>query len=165
MLFFAIPNLNNEEPYENSKMHEIRTMVVEQLNDLTMLCTIAEYLNGFQQQGIDAADTRKYRSKITAIEDNQQKRFARIDEFINENIIAIKKQQTTSKVILNAGKEVRKLEAGIRTLKLFITDVVNMLEPNSTLQNRTHERLYYFNKRSASLEVEMKALQEKLSLL
>lgn len=165
MLFFSMPKLTDEKLYDDNQMQSLRNMLVEQLNDLSLLCTIVENLDGFIGHGIDLADAQKYKAQIKALENNQQKRFAKIDEYIIENIIAIQKEKTADKTIINSGKEVRKLEAGLRTLKLFTMDIISMLEPNSKIMDRSNERLYYFKKRSVALEGEIKELQEKLASL
>ena len=63
------------------------------------------------------------------------------------------------------GKEVRKLEAGLRTLRLFVGDVIDMLSPNSSIMNRVDDRIAYFEKRSTTLLAEMHDLMEKMLLL
>ena len=63
------------------------------------------------------------------------------------------------------GKEVRKAESGLRTLKLFVCDVIKMLSPSNVESSRVNDRLNYFNKRSMSLEAEIKSLQLQLNQL
>ncbi|MEG0261234.1 MAG: chemotaxis protein, partial [Lysinibacillus sp.] len=83
---------------------------------------------------------------------------------INENIRDIKREKTRDSNVLEYGKEVRKLESGLRTLILFTGDVVNMLRKNSTVINRVDDRIYYFDKRSAILEQEIYSLQQKMAI-
>ena len=89
----------------------------------------------------------------------QKKRYSLIDQKINENNQEIRKKKTDDRIVIVQGKEVRKLEGGIRTLLLFANDIVEMLKPNSKVINRVDDRLSYFNKRSSSLEGEIRNLQ------
>lgn len=162
MLFNAIPDMDASS-YQNEKMRSLQTVLCEQLEDITTLGTLAQYLSGFQEIGLDVRDSRTYLNKIETITLQQTKRFKSIDALINENILAVKKQKTTDQTILLYGKEIRKIESGIRTLKLFINDIINMLSPNSVENNRVNNRLDYFNNRAMSLEVEIKTLQLQLN--
>lgn len=162
MLFNAIPDMDASS-YQNEKMRSLQTVLCEQLEDITTLGTLAQYLSGFQEIGLDVRDSRTYLNKIETITLQQTKRFKSIDALINENILAVKKQKTTDQTILFYGKEIRKIESGIRTLKLFINDIINMLSPNSVENNRVNNRLDYFNNRAMSLEVEIKTLQLQLN--
>ena len=99
------------------------------------------------------------------MQERQQSRFERLDEMIFENRREVRKGKTKDESIAACGKEVRKLEAGLRTLRLFTCDVVEMLAPDSMMPNRTDDRIGYFEKRSAALEVEMKTLKERLPFL
>lgn len=162
MLFHAIPEMN-ESSHQNVKLLHLQTVLREQLEDITTLGTLAEYLGSFQQIGLDVRDSQTYLNKVEAITLQQKNRFKNIDALINENILAVKKKKTTDQTVLLYGKEVRKMESGLRTLKLFICDVVKMLSPSSIESNRVKDRLSYFNKRAMSLEVEIKTLQLQLN--
>ena len=77
----------------------------------------------------------------------------------------MKKGKTTDKTAFVYGKEIRKIESGIRTLKLFVCDVINMKDSNQQLLDRSEERLRYFDKRAIALEVEMNTLSTRLSVI
>ena len=55
----------------------------------------------------------------------------------------------------------RALESGLRTLRLFLTEVVDTLTNKSGEHTRVADRLGYFEKRSMELEAEMLLLQEE----
>ena len=84
---------------------------------------------------------------------------------IYHNRKEIKKAKTTDQTVATYGKEVRKLEAGLRTSRLFVGDVIEMLAPNSHVMNRVDDRMAYFEKRSTTLIAEMNQLMEKMFLL
>jgi hypothetical protein len=166
MLLFAVPNVTKEtSSYNEEHIRTLREILADQQEDLTELSTIIGYLNGFKDVGIDQAEKGKYAEKIERMEEKQKIRFDKMDEMINENRKEIRKEKTHDQTIVIYGKEVRKLEAGLRTLRLFTCDVVKMLAPDSKIMNRADDRIGYFEKRSASLEVEMKSMFEKLSVL
>ena len=166
MLLSAVPNPSTETAsYNGEQIRELHKILAQQQEDLTELSTIIGYLKGFKDAGIDQADSRKYTQKIEHVEERQQSRFDRLDEMIFENRREVRKGKTKDETVAIYGKEVRKLEAGLRTLRLFTCDVVEMLAPDSTVANRTDDRIDYFEKRSASLEVEMKTLTERLPSL
>lgn len=166
MLLFAVPTVTKETAsYNEEHIQTLRGILAEQQEDLTELSTIVGYLKGFKEAGIDRAEKGKYAGKLERMEGKQKIRFDKMDEMIYENRREIKKEKTHDQTVLTWGKEVRKLEAGLRTLRLFTWDVVKMLAPDSTIMNRADDRIGYFEKRSASLEVEMKTMIEKLSTL
>lgn len=166
MLLSAVPNVTKETlSYKEEHIRTLKGILADQLEDLTELSTIIGYLKGFKDVGIDRAEKGKYSGKIEQIEEKQKIRFDKMDEMINENRREIKKEKTHDGTILLYGKEVRKLEAGLRTLRLFTCDVIKMLAPDSTIMNRADDRIGYFEKRSAALEVEMKMMMERLSAL
>lgn len=162
MLLNALPDANVTHG-QNDKLLELHSMLRAQLDDMTLLSSLAEYLQGFQQIGLDVRDGQTYTKKIEKVSDEQEKRFKRIDELINENILALKKEKTNDQSTFLFGKEVRKTESGLRTLKFFIEDVVTMLAPNSLQSNRVKDRLEYFDKRSKALEADIKSLQLEIN--
>lgn len=166
MLLFAVHDSSTETTtLKMGHIRNLRVILAQQLEDLTELSTIIGYLKGFKDAGIDQAERGKYTGKIARMEERQQSRFDRLDEMIFQNRRELKKEKTKDETIATYGKEVRKLEAGLRTLRLFTCDVVEMLAPDSTMPDRTDDRISYFEKRSAALEVEMKTLMERLSFL
>ncbi|MGN7478698.1 chemotaxis protein [Solibacillus silvestris] len=161
MFMYAVPQFSSHHSEES--IQKLQQMLLEQRENLTTLCTIVEYLKGFGQTGLDSKDVIKYNQKIQIMTDKQTSRYNKIDELINTNIIQMKKGKTTDNTALINGKEVRKIESGIRTLKLFASDAINMLDPQKNIENRSSERIRYFDKRSATLEAEIIALTKQLS--
>ena len=159
------PDKTSNKQYDNNNIEVFRRMLTEQQVDLKRLCTVVEDLENFKTGEIDIQEVKKYEHQIEKVAQNQIERFSEIDDLITENVYALKKNKTTDHTILTYGKELRKLEAGLRTLRLFANDILQMLCPKSTLLNRVNERVYYFTKRSASLQVEMKELQHRISFL
>ena len=165
MLLFAVPNPSTETTtYKRGQIRNLSGILARQQEDLTELSTIIGYLKGFKEAGIDQDERGKYSGKIARMEERQQSRFDQLDEMIFQNRRELKKEKTKDETIAIYGKEIRKLEAGLRTLRLFTGDVVEMLAPASTMPDRTDDRIGYFEKRSAALEAEMKMLMEKLSI-
>lgn len=162
MFFFTVQHVTKDPRYAEEGLHTLRETVRAQLEDVTLLCTIVGYLKGYLDIGIDREDARKYTDKIQLLTDRQQHRFLEIDALINQNIKDIKKEKTNDESIFRLGREVRKQEAGLRTLKLFTCDIIEMLRVESTVMNRAEERLRYFDGRSASLEAEMQLLLNKI---
>ncbi|MEK4427262.1 chemotaxis protein [Solibacillus sp. FSL K6-1523] len=161
MLLFAIPQLSsnqNESPMQ--KMSKYSRM---QQEDLTALCTIVEYLKGHLQVGLDHQDVKKYIGEISIINTHQTKRYEEIDALINENIFQMKKGKTQDNTVLLYGKEVRKVESGLRTLKLFVCDAIEMLGEGKIEGNRSEDRIRYFETRSLSLGKEISILSDQLS--
>ncbi|MEK5078361.1 chemotaxis protein [Solibacillus sp. FSL W7-1436] len=162
MFMFAVHQFSSEHN-EDSSIQKLQQMLLEQRENLTTLCTIVEYLKSYIQTGLDHKDVVKYKQKIQMMTDKQEKRYNQIDELINTNILELKKGKTADNTALIYGKEVRKIESGVRTLKLFASDAVNMLDLNKHLENRSSERIRYFDKRSMSLEAEIISLTKQLS--
>ncbi|MFS0878182.1 chemotaxis protein [Solibacillus isronensis] len=162
MFMFAVHQFSSEHN-EDSSIQKLQQMLLEQRENLTTLCTIVEYLKSYVQTGLDHKDVVKYKQKIQMMTDKQEKRYHQIDELINTNILELKKGKTADNTALIYGKEVRKIESGVRTLKLFASDAVNMLDLNKHLENRSSERIRYFDKRSTSLEAEIISLTKQLS--
>lgn len=153
----------NYSTHANSHpVSKLKQVLIEQQEELVKLCTIVEYLRGFLRVGIDGQDLANYREKLTQFQMLQQERFHRIDGLINENIFQMKKEINTDQTVLLYGKEVRKLEAGLRTLQLFTIDIVEMLKENSELVDRSEERIRYFDTRSAAIDVETRILLQKM---
>lgn len=166
MLLMAVPNVTKEpHAYNEEHIRALKEILADQLEDLTELSTIIGYLKGFKEVGIDRSEQEKYDGKMERIEEKQQIRFDKMDEMIFGNRREIKKEKTHDGTILLYGKEVRKLEAGLRTLRLFTDDVIKMLAPASDIMNRVDDRIGYFEKRSAGLEAEMKMMMERLAAL
>lgn len=161
----AMGALNYSVDPEHHPISQLKQIMLEQQEELVKFCTLVEYLRGFLYGGIDASDLAKYEGKLSQFKELQQQRFQRIDALINKNILQIKKNQTDDKTILVFGKEVRKLEAGLRTLMLFTADVVDMLKQGSTLTNRSEERMSYFDIRSAAIDVEIRLLLQKMAFI
>ncbi|ATP42013.1 chemotaxis protein [Solibacillus sp. R5-41] len=163
MLLFSIPQFSsnqNEDPI--LKMRQYSRM---QQEDLTTLCKIVEYLKGNLQVGLDHQDVKKYVREILMINNHQTKRYEGIDALINENIFQMKKGKTKDNSVLLYGKEVRKLESGLRTLRLFVCDAIEMLSDGKVGENRSEDRILYFETRSPSLESEISILSNQLSKL
>ena len=78
---------------------------------------------------------------------------------MNERYLVLKKEIASNDRFIELCKEVRKTEAGIRTVKLFLYDVINMYNPELHLVNRINDRIQYFYKRSKELEKEIALLQ------
>lgn len=161
MFLFAVPQFSSSS--NDDSIEKLQRILLEQRENLTTLCTIVEYLKGYIQTGLDDKDVIKYNQKIQMMTDKQTVRYNNIDALINENILQIKKGKTTDNTALTYGKEVRKTESAFRTLKLFANDAINMLDTNTQLENRSLERIRYFDKRSASLEAEIIELTKQLS--
>ena len=165
MLFFATPRYSSIHERTYRPLDQLREMVIAQQEDIKLLCTIVGDLRGYVNTTLDNEDTTKYRAKIDALTERQNARFEQIVGHIYNVYNELKKELTTDKTVLIYGKEVRKLEAGLRTLKLFTSDVVDMLKPSSTSINRSEERIRYVETRSAALEIEMRTLDKKISSL
>lgn len=164
MFFYAVPNVDASSN-QNEKMMTFQTMLREQLENLTILMTLAEYLGGIRETGLDVRDQQTFLNKVEKITLQQANRYKIIDALINENILAMKKQKTTDQTVFLHGKEVRKMESALRTIKLFTCDVIAMLSPNSIESSRVEDRLSYIHNRAKSIEAEIKILQLRLNLL
>ena len=150
--------------YSEPNLRELRDIVAAQLEDVNLLCTIVEYSKGYQQVCLEKTDARKYTDIIQIMTDRQHNRFQVIDELINKNMKDIKKKITEDESVFRFGREVRKLEAGLRTIKLFTSDIIEMLKVDSTKINRVTERIRYFEGRSASLKDEMQLMLNKITI-
>ena len=166
MLFATVSTLASEElTYNKEHIRALRGALNEQQVDLEELRTIIENIDSRKIDSLTQQDVEKYTAQLSKIENYQQLRFNKIDEMIYQNRKEIKKAKTTDSTVATYGKEVRKLEAGLRTLRLFAGDIIDMLAPNSTVINRVDDRVVYFQKRSKTLMNEMFELMEKMLLL
>lgn len=147
----------------NQPISKLKRILIEQQDEMVALCTLVEYLRGFLQIGMDERDLKKYEEKLVQLLDRQNQRFQRIDALINNNILQMKKGITNDQSVLNFGKEIRKLEAGIRTLLLFTEDIFNMSRQPDTLFDRRKDRIGYFDTRSVALDLEIRLLLQKLA--
>ena len=166
MLLATVSTLSSEElTYNKEHIRALRGALNEQQVDLEELRTIIENIDSRKIDSLTQQDVEKYTAQLSKIENYQQLRFNKIDEMIYQNRKEIKKAKTTDSTVATYGKEVRKLEAGLRTLRLFAGDIIDMLAPNSTVINRVDDRVVYFQKRSKTLMNEMFELMEKMLLL
>ena len=156
---------SEELTYNKEHIRALRGALNEQQVDLEELRTIIENIDSRKIDSLTQQDVEKYTAQLSKIENYQQLRFNKIDEMIYQNRKEIKKAKTTDSTVATYGKEVRKLEAGLRTLRLFAGDIIDMLAPNSTVINRVDDRVVYFQKRSKTLMNEMFELMEKMLLL
>ena len=166
MLLATVSTLSSEElTYNKEHIRALRGVLNEQQVDLEELRTIIGNIDSGKDAILTQQDVEKYTAQLLKIENYQQLRFNKIDEMIYQNRKEIKKAKTTDQTVATYGKEVRKLEAGLRTLRLFAGDVIKMLAPNSVVINRVDDRIAYFRKRSKTLMDEMHELMEKMLLL
>ena len=166
MLVATVSTLSSEEStYNEEHIRALRGSLSEQQEDLVQLRTIIDNIRSCKDVSLNNHDVEKYTAQLLQVEDYQHQRFNKIDEMIYHNRKEIKKGKTTNHTVATYGKEVRKLEAGLRTLRLFVGDVIEMLSPNSSIINRVDDRIAYFEKRSTTLMAEMHELMEKMFLL
>ena len=166
MLLATVSTLPSEElAYNKEHIRALRGILSEQQEDLAQLRTIIDHIRKCKDVSLDQHDVEKYTAQLVQIEDYQYQRFNKIDEMIYHNRKEIKKAKTTDQTVATYGKEVRKLEAGLRTSRLFVGDVIEMLAPNSQAINRVDDRIAYFEKRSTTLMAEMNQLMEQMFLL
>ena len=166
MLLATVSTLSSEDStYNKEHIRALRGSLSEQQEDLEQLRTIIDNIRSCKDVSLNNHDVEKYTAQLVQIEDYQHQRFNTIDEMIYHNRKEIKKEKTTDHTVATYGKEVRKLEAGLRTLRLFVGDVIEMLSPNSAVINRVDDRIAYFDKRSTTLMAEMHELMEKMFLL
>ncbi|MFJ7738528.1 chemotaxis protein [Lysinibacillus sp. NPDC097287] len=160
-----ISNSSVQENEQESKLRVLQEVLVGQRDDLSLLCSIIEYLKSHKSVGLDNQDTKKFTEKIQVLKLRQRNRYELIDKEINENLFEIKTGKVDSRLFAGYGKEIRKLESGLRTLILFTCDVIEMMTLGSTVEDRVNDRIYYFDKRSISLENEMLAMQGKVTTI
>lgn len=153
----------NSQSQFNEMLNELRAILTNQLHDLRLLNDIAGVIIRDQHLSISVESLKEYEDQLLLITEQQHQRFGVIDHIINDHILAVKKGIASKEQIVVIGKEARKTEAGIRTVKLFLSDVINMLYPNSQLVNRIDDRIQYFYKRSKELEKEIAILQARIN--
>jgi hypothetical protein len=157
----AAPDYENTETYNFSEPFKLLSQIlVKQKEAIHELNYIANELSVSTEQ---QQDTKSSHQKVAAITALQKERFEQIDAIINENIFAIKKGKTAKDTTLVFGKEVRKIEAGIRTIKLFLCDVLDIVDTGNHA-DRLKDRLDYYHKRASHLEGELYMLQTKATL-
>ncbi len=144
-------------------LNQLREILPNQLHDLRLLNDIANVIIKEQHPSISVQTLRELNDQISLVTEKQQQRFKAIDNLMNEHFFAAKKGIVSSERIVVLSKEVRKTEAGIRTVKLFLCDVMNMLNSELHLVNRFNDRIQYFFKRSKELEKEIAVLHEKIN--
>lgn len=143
----------------------IRQAQKEQLEDLRVLCTYAQYCISVQTVGIDQDEGAAFKENLSRITTRQEQRYKNIDATITQNFKAVRKDETADDVFVVYGKKIRQLESGLRTLRLFLTDVVEILAVKSGEFTRVADRLQYFENRSMEVETEMLLLQEETAKL
>jgi hypothetical protein len=146
----------------NESLYQLRELLSNQLHDIRLFKDIADVIIKEQHLLKSAASLPTYEEQIRHVTMQQQERFMAIDRLLNEHV-AVKKGKGSDEQTIVLGKEVRKIEAGIRTIKLFLVDVLNMLNPELNVINRIDDRIQYFNKRSMELENDIALLSAKLS--
>ena len=147
----------------NESIDQLRELLTNQLHDLRQLNEIADAITKEQYFSIRVESLKAYADQVSHFTMQQQERFGAIDRLMNEHVLAVKRGRASNEQILVLGKEVRKTEVGIRTVKLFLSDVINMLNPELNLVNRIDDRIQYYNKRSTEIENEIAILQAKLN--
>lgn len=157
-------NLPVQAKEQEDKKRIVHEVLSRQRDDLSLLCSVVEYLKSQKSVRLDDEDTKKYTEKMDTLKLRQANRYEVIDQIINENLKDIKKGHTGLQVVVAFAKEVRKSESGLRTLMLFTNDVIEMLKLNATIEDRVDDRIYYFDKRSSALETEMSVLQQKIAI-
>ena len=159
--------IQNDANYSNLQFNEmlnqLREILPNQLQDLRLLNDIADVVIKEQHLSISVQSLKEYEDQIHYVSEKQQYRFEAIDHIINEYILAVKKGIALVEQTVIFSKEARKIEAGIRTVNLFLGDVINMLNPELLLVNRIDNRIEYFYKRSKELESEIAILQVKIN--
>ena len=159
--------IQNDANYSNLQFNEmlnqLREILPNQLQDLRLLNDIADVVIKEQHLSISVQSLKEYEDQIHYVSEKQQYRFEAIDHIINEYILAVKKGIALVEQTVIFSKEARKIEVGIRTVNLFLGDVINMLNPELLLVNRIDDRIEYFYKRSKELESEIAILQAKIN--
>lgn len=143
------------------KNHVFQNTLIGQQNDLSLLCSIVEYLKSQKCVRLDNEDVKQLTEKMHTLKLRQTNRYEVMDQVINESLKEIKNGHSDRHTVIAYGKEIRKVEGGLRTLMLFTNDVIKMLTLGSTVEDRVDDRIYYFDRRSSTLEAEMITLQQK----
>lgn len=151
--------------HDTENIRLIRQALTAQQEDLQLLCTYAEYCIGVQHVGIDDDEVVAFKENVAKIEARQQKRYDEIDTLLHDTFRDLRKEKTTDDRIYRCAKDARQTEAGLRTLRLFLTDIIDMLSNRTLKRNRAVDRLGYFEKRSADVEAQIMLVQEKATML
>lgn len=151
--------------HHSENLRILRQVQMQQLEDLQMLCTYAEYCIGVQTVGIDEDEATAFNENIRKVSVRQEQRYKELDLLITDSFRELRQQKTMDNTFHASSREVRKLESGLRTIRLFLADVVEMLSQKTMKENRATDRLGYFEKRSMELEAQMLLLQEKTTQL
>lgn len=154
-------DLNTSNSQFQEQLNQLRELLTKQLHDLHGLVDIADGIQNKQPLSKDAKSLKAYDEQIRHVKNQQQERFEVIDLLISKHVLAVKNGKASDENILVLGKEVRKTEAGIRTVKLFLCDVVNMLNPQLSLADRIDDRILYVFNRSTELKNEIALLQAR----
>ena len=148
----ALQNDKNFLNLQFNEMHnQLREILPNQLHDLRQLNDIADVVLKEQHLSISVQSLKEYENQLRYVSEKQQQRFEAIDGIIDEYILASKKEKALNEQIVVLGKEARKTEAGIRTVKLFLYDVIKKLNPELYIVNRIDDRIQYFYKRLKEL--------------
>lgn len=159
----AEPNYSDASDSQlDESLIQLRELLLNQLHDLRRITDIADAITKEQKLSERVDSLKAYDEQISRVSKQQQERFGAIDRHLNEHVLAVKKEKGSNEQAIVLGKEVRKTEAGIRTVKSFLCDVMDMLNPDLNLINRIDDRIQYFNKRSTELENEIAILLAKL---
>ncbi len=157
------PNVSDASNSQfDESLNQLREILLNQLHDLQRLTDIADAVTKEQQLSEPMKSLKAYDEQISLVSKQQQERFGKIDRLMNEHVLAVRKGRASNEDIVALGKEVRKMEAGIRTVKLFLCDVINMLNPDRHLVNRIDDRIQYCYKRSSELKNEIEILKAKI---
>jgi chromosome segregation ATPase len=160
----AEPNFSDASNSQfDESFSELREILLNQLHDLQQLTDIADAVKKEQQISERVEFLKANNEQISRVSKQQQERFGTIDRLMSEHVLAVKKGRASNEDIVVLAKEIRKTEAGIRTVKLFLCDVMNMLNPDLNLVNRIDDRIQYCYKRSSELENEIAILQAKIN--
>jgi hypothetical protein len=153
----AAPNYSSNNPQEDRTITEALTPIVAEQYDV-----LRELRQMTLQLALNPQSTSytALSKEVEAITKSQNERFRAIDHYINENILKIKKGKMTSNRMFLYGKELRKIEAGIRTVKLFLCDVVNALNANNMVTQQVKDRVNYAEKRIDALGEELYKIEQ-----
>ena len=154
-------DLNTSVSQFHEPLNRLHELLPKQLQDLGVLNNIADDIKKQQPLSKDKETLKVYEEQIRHVKKQQQERFETIDHLMNEHVLAVRKGKVSDEKILVLAKEVRKTEAGIRTVKLFLCDVINMLNPQLSLVDRIDDRIFYVNRRSTELINEIALLQAR----
>ena len=153
----AAPNYSSNNPQDHRIIAEALTPIITEQNDvLRQLHQMTLQLDINPQNSLYSTLSKEVEAMTFA----QNDRFRNIDGHINKNILMIKKGKTSNNRIFLYGKELRKIEAGIRTVKLFLCDVVNALHTNNMVTHQVKDRVQYAEKRINTLGEELYKLEQ-----